>query len=116
MAQRRATGLFPFAVLNCRNPLPNTIRHSLHTLLPISREHVQRSHRISPQLIHLSYRYKRGAKGRKQAKEQEFVEKGRPEKGTTLDTEDYRKRMQKHILKLQQSLREVQPKTANTSK
>ena len=50
------------------------------------------------------------------AKEEEYAEKGRPEKGTTLDTEDYRKRMQKHILKLQQSLREVQPKTANTSK
>lgn len=48
-------------------------------------------------------------------KEQEFVEKGRPEKGTTLDSEDYRKRMQKHIMKLQQSLREVQPKTANTA-
>ena len=61
-----------------------------------------------------SYRFKRGAKGRKQAKEAELAD-GRPAKGTTLDTEDYRKRMHKHILKYQQQLREIQPKTANSS-
>ena len=41
---------------------------------------------------------------------------GRPEKGVTLDSDDYKKRMQKHIFKLQQQLREIQPKTANTCK
>eukprot|EP01083_Nonionella_stella_P151713 485276_1 len=64
-------------------------------------------------LFHLSQRFKRGAKGRKQAKEQEYDE-GRPEKGLTLDSEDYKKRMQKFILKLQQQMREIQPRSANT--
>merc|ERR1719410_3190480 len=85
--------------------------HHIH-LKPI--KSISQSSIHSLPLFNHSHRYKRGAKGRKQSKEAEFAD-GRPAKGTTLDTEDYRKRMQKHVLKLQQQLREIQPRTANTS-
>ena len=84
-------------------------------------------------LFYQSQRFKRGAKGRKKlsiytslqkqsvkyitktiinrAKEEDL---GRPEVGTTLDTDEYKKRMEKHIFKLQTQLREIQPRTANT--
>jgi len=66
--------------------------------------------------VYLHYHIQRFKKSgnRKKIKE-EALAQGRPEKGTTLDSDDYKKRMQKYILKLQQQLREIQPRTANTS-
>ena len=49
-------------------------------------------------------------------KEEALATGDRPQKGTTLDTDDYKKRMEKLVMKYAQQLREIQPKTANTCK
>eukprot|EP01084_Bolivina_argentea_P118331 209976_1 len=94
-------------------PINYKIIHSYHTLSPLT-QHQFTSTNNSP-LFHFSQRFRRGAKGGKKKREQEIDEGKRPEKGLTLDTEDYKKRMQKHVLKFQQQVREIQPRTANTS-